>query len=221
MSLTTPVRQGAAKGLVPPDASWPAANQTLEQQILELVNQHRAGLGLSQLGLASSLRSSAEWKARHMAAYHYLDHDDPAPPVARGWYQRLTDNGYTAALCAENIAQGYQTASAVLAGWLASPGHKENLEDAYWTVTGLGAATASNGQVYWVQDFGVGAPDTPPTPPTPPVGTSNRDLADTCLAQLKLTTIGYDKWKTKIYKPATKRADTAWQKALDALAKIT
>ena len=39
----------SATGDCTPDASWPAANGSLSSQVLSLVNQHRAQMGLGQL----------------------------------------------------------------------------------------------------------------------------------------------------------------------------
>jgi len=91
-----------------------------------------------------------------MAEYQYMQHDDPAPPVARTVAQRLDACGYPADTSGwgENIAYGYQTAQDVMNAWLNSPGHKANIENASYRAIGVGAATASNGAVYWTQDFG-------------------------------------------------------------------
>ncbi len=41
-------------------------------------------------------------------------------------------------LAGENIAAGYQTPSAVLEGWLGSPGHRANIENCGFTHHGVG-----------------------------------------------------------------------------------
>lgn len=209
----------ASLEVVPPDPSWPPALPAFAGQVLTLVNAHRATLSLSQLAAISTLTASSEWKSRHEAFYGYpLNHDDPAPPIARTWYQRLLDNGYPGGLCAENIAQGYPSAQAVLDGWLASPGHKENLEDTYWTVTGIGVAASPTNGLIWTQSFGVGTPDPAPTPP--PVGPTNTQLVATALAHFRASTLLLSKWDTHVYKTAAARAATENGKALAALAQI-
>jgi uncharacterized protein YkwD len=153
------------------DPSWPAPNASLAQQVIALVNQHRATLGLGALTVDTTLSDSAVWKAQHMAEYDYFGHDDPAPPVARDAYTRALQCGYTSnAAWGENIAEGYPTAAAVMAGWLASPGHKMNIEFPSFQAIGVGVAADAAGNLYWVQDFGsvVFSPGTtPPTPPAP------------------------------------------------------
>jgi uncharacterized protein YkwD/chitodextrinase len=151
-----------------PNASWPANRQDYADQVVALVNQHRASLGLTQLKVSPTLTAAAVWKARHMAAYGYMAHDDPAPPVARTWFQRVQACGYAGNGAGENIAYGYTTPAAVMNGWLNSPGHKANIENASYRVIGVGVAGST---IYWSQDFGTtddSGSGTPPPPPPPP-----------------------------------------------------
>lgn len=53
----------------------------------------------------------------------------------------------------ENVAYGYGSASAVVAGWMASSGHRANILGAY-TMMGACSATSATGRIYWVQQFG-------------------------------------------------------------------
>jgi len=150
----TGVHASAAVGDCTPDPSWPAARPNLEAGVLALVNAHRTGMGLHALGTSAALTRSAEWKARHMARYGYLAHDDPAPPVARSFADRVVACGYTGA-AGENIAVGFPTPASVMQGWLASPGHRSNIEGPY-TTTGIGVAVGAGGAVFWAEDFGFG-----------------------------------------------------------------
>ena len=134
-----------------PDGSWPAARSDLATQVVGLINAHRVGLGLQPLAISPTLTAAATWKARHMAQYGYMDHDDPAPPVARTAGERIADCGYPGAEWGENIAEGYKTAQDVVAGWLASDGHRANIEDADYRATGVAAAGSP---LYWSQTFG-------------------------------------------------------------------
>jgi uncharacterized protein YkwD len=165
------VRALAATPACTPGA-WPAADASLATQVVAQVNQHRAELGLAQLTVDATLTDAATWKARHMAQYGYVSHDDPAPPVARTAYQRALDCGYsTAGEWGENIAAGQTTAADVMAGWLGSAAHRENIELPAFRAIGVGVAADAAGQLYWAQDFGsviVAAGATPP-PAAPPV----------------------------------------------------
>ena len=155
----------AATAACTPDSSWGTPRGDYAEQVVALVNQHRAGLGLPALRTSAALQDAAVWKARHMAAYGYMTHDDPAPPSARTWYQRVQACGYTRGGAGENIAYGYASPQAVMTGWLNSPGHRANIENASYRVLGVGAASSSAGRIYWAQNFGTF--DDSGTTPTP------------------------------------------------------
>src|SRR5262245_23586492 len=74
-----------------PGAGWGTLRPDLASAALGLVNQHRSGMGLGALKTSPGLQASSDWKALHMAEYQYLEHDDPAPPVARTAFQRMSD----------------------------------------------------------------------------------------------------------------------------------
>ena len=144
----------AAVGGCTPGAGFRPANAAFADQVVQLVNQHRATLGLRALKVSPSLSASAVWKARHMATYSYMAHDDPAPPVARTAADRIAACGYQGGW-GENIAAGFTTPAAVLAAWLQSPGHRANIENPAYVVTGAGASVTANGVTVWAQDFGL------------------------------------------------------------------
>jgi uncharacterized protein YkwD len=155
-------------------AGWAGSLPGPAARVVELVNQHRASLGLAPLAVSPALSAGAVWKARHMATYRYIGHDDPAPPVQRTPAERVQACGYPrSALVGENIAAGQSSAELVMSGWLGSPGHRANIERASFAAIGVGAARAANGSIYWAKDFGsvadAGAtlPQPPPAPPAP------------------------------------------------------
>jgi uncharacterized protein YkwD len=159
-----------------PGTTWPGANASFAQQVVTLVNQHRASLGLGGLTVDASLTDSAVWKARHMANYAYFAHDDPAPPMARDPFTRMLNCGYAGGgVLGENIAAGQQTPSDVMAAWIGSAGHRANIEEPSFRSIGVGVAIGGPYGFYWVQDFASGAaaggtppPSPPPAPPPPP-----------------------------------------------------
>ncbi len=167
--VVVPPAAAAAVGDCTPVSSWPAARSDLAAQVVTLVNAHRAQLRLQPLAVSPTLTAAATWKARHMAAYGYMDHDDPAPPTARTPGERIAACGYPGAAWGENIAEGYATAQAVLSAWLDSPGHRANIEDPDFRATGVGAAGSP---VHWAQTFGALVDATIPLPtPAAPAAT--------------------------------------------------
>jgi uncharacterized protein YkwD len=171
----------AAVGDCTPGSDWGAVRGDLAAEVVSLVNQHRASLGLGALAQSPTLTAAAVWKARHMARYGYMSHNDPAPPVARSVADRLAACGYTSGGWGENIAYGQRSAASVMQAWLGSPGHRANIERSSFRAIGVGVATAGSGTPYWAQAFGAVAggavppsppppapPRTPPPPPAPP-----------------------------------------------------
>jgi len=146
-----------------PAAAWGKNRPDLASQVVDLVNRYRASKGLRTLGVSTSLAASSTWKSLHMAGNGYFAHDDPAPPVSRGAYQRAKDCGFNGSAWGENIAWGYATAQSVVNGWLNSPGHRANIENPSFTSTGVGAAS-SGGRLYWTQSFGAGGSGVTPAP---------------------------------------------------------
>ena len=157
-----------------PEPGWPGQDSASAAEIVRLVNVYRAGKGLSQLTMSQSLTNAAAWKASELAvdvpatsgaAFSHSDTGTNRTPEAR-----IQACGYGDAF-GENIALGQGSPQAVMDAWIASAGHRANLEYPAWTAIGVGAAGGSWGYG-WVQDFGVSNPDPIATPlaslaPTP------------------------------------------------------
>jgi uncharacterized protein YkwD len=194
MVLSPAPTASAAVGDCNPAADWGTLRNDYANQVLQLVNAHRQGRGLSALKLSPTLTNAADWKSLHMAKYGYMTHNDPAPPVARTTAERLVACGYPAMQSGwgENIAYGYTSPQSVMQAWLNSPGHRDNIERASFRTIGVGAASSASGRLYWTQAFGsfddsgsggspsptptqspAATPTQPPTPtPTQPAGTT-------------------------------------------------
>jgi len=100
-----------------------------------------------------TLASAAEEHSRSMANNNYFDHKDRD---GRTPGDRAELAGYGGVQVGENIAAGQDTASRVVAGWVASPGHCANLMNPQFQE--LGAAYAvdpkSDSGIYWTTMFG-------------------------------------------------------------------
>lgn len=105
-----------------------------ESQILDLINQHRRSLGLSPLVAQEDITLAASQHSQKMATAEVgIGHDGFEQRA--GHLIRLLD-GLTAA---ENVAYGQNTAEEVVKSWLASDGHRQNIEGQY-NYTGLAVA---------------------------------------------------------------------------------
>ena len=173
LTLVPATSRAHADNVCNPDSSWGTVNSGFAAQVLTLVNQHRAAIGIGALSSDGALQASAVWKSMNMAGLNYFDHNDD--PIGRTVQQRLTACGWPANQgWGENIAYGYSTPADVMNAWLNSPGHKANIENPSYTSSGIGVAANAQGIYYWTQDFGQGSSSggPPPATTTPPPATT-------------------------------------------------
>jgi uncharacterized protein YkwD len=105
------------------------------EAFVELVNDHRASVGCPRLEWRPDVAEVAHAHSLDMVERGFFAHTNPdgASP-----FDRLQAAGIEYSSAAENIAWGYATAEAVLAGWLGSPGHRANIERCALTQHGIG-----------------------------------------------------------------------------------
>jgi uncharacterized protein YkwD len=144
---TTPARgsSGSTRSAATGDAA-------LEDQVTVLVNQERAKASCDPVRSDERLRTAARGHSRDMATNDYFSHTAPngstfVDRVAAAGYPREQAGG-------ENIAMGYRTPAAVMAGWMDSDGHRANILNCDFEAIGVGLARDSNGTAYWTQVFG-------------------------------------------------------------------
>lgn len=94
------------------------------------------------------LLEAARGHSADMAANDFFDHTGSD---GLGVGHRVTNAGYAWSGVAENIAAGQQTMTRVVEGWLASPGHCENIMNPSLDQVGAACATADSSQygTYW------------------------------------------------------------------------
>ncbi|MFF8999777.1 CAP domain-containing protein [Streptomyces achromogenes] len=144
---TTPTT--AAPSVPATTAPAPAATASgVTAQILRLVNAERNKVGCQPLTLDPALTKAAQDHSADMAAHQNMSHtgSDGSDPGLR-----ITRAGYTWSSYGENVAYGYTTAEQVMAGWMASPGHRANILNCGFQEIGVGLAQPGS---YWTQDFG-------------------------------------------------------------------
>jgi len=132
-----------------------AALDSQEQAFLGLINSYRANYGAGPLSASGNLNEAAAWMAHDMGEDGYFDHLDNESP--RRWPSGRTQAcGYTGTSIGENIAAGYSTPQAVVAGWMGSSGHCANIMSAGYRSVGVGYANIASSPYgyYWTQDFG-------------------------------------------------------------------
>ena len=143
----------------PVSAAPLSATPAMAAHALELVNQARARgaqCGAQSFGpapplsLSGTLADVAFGHATDMAVHDYFEHQDLS---GQSPADRVRAAGYQEKLVGENIAYGPQSVEEVVKGWLASPGHCENIMDPRFAQMGIGLAPgrASRHGLFWVQ----------------------------------------------------------------------
>ncbi|TCO43877.1 uncharacterized protein YkwD [Kribbella antiqua] len=126
-----------------------------EREVLEYTNAIRENQGCGPLRLDDSLVEASGKHASDMVRRHYLDHTNPD---GQGPGDRMAAAGYRGSGWGENIAAGYTSAKEVVAAWMKSEGHRENILNCKFTSIGIGydpgQVRSDIGPGSWVQDFG-------------------------------------------------------------------
>lgn len=131
----------------------------LATRVLDLVNAARASgarcgarsfAAVPPVSLSGTLAQVALGHATDMATHGYFEHEDLA---GHSPADRVRAVGYREKLVGENIAYGPETADEVVQGWLASPGHCENIMDPRFAEMGIAYAPGrvQKHGLYWVQ----------------------------------------------------------------------
>jgi uncharacterized YkwD family protein/spore coat assembly protein SafA len=124
--------------------------QSIEQQVVNLVNAERAKAGLKPLKADWELARVARFKSEDMRDNRYFDHNSPIYGTP---FQMMKSFGINYRSAGENIAAGQTTAESVMQAWMNSPGHKKNILSPSFTHIGVGYAKGGSYGHYWTQQF--------------------------------------------------------------------
>jgi uncharacterized protein YkwD len=121
----------------------------MANEVIALVNEERAAIGLSALSNNSQLTSAANICSPEIAVY--WSHTRPnRPPDSNSCFTAISGLSYFAA--GENIAAGQTSAKEVMEDWMNSDGHKANILKTDFTMIGV-SCYLYEGTYYWVQFF--------------------------------------------------------------------
>jgi hypothetical protein len=134
VALVVALAMLAVVGCVAPE---PVRPSTVASELLDAHNAERLPYDLRPLAEDPALVAQAQAWAEHMAS------------TGRFWH---SGQG------AENIAWNQPDVHAVMAAWLASPGHRANILGRRYTRFGGGMARSRSGQPYWCARFEGAAP---------------------------------------------------------------
>jgi uncharacterized protein YkwD len=135
--------------------------------ILCLVNREREAVGENPLRANERLQMAAQGHSEEMSLGDYFEHRglQGATPLSRMRAAGYVYNSRLGYELGENLGWGtlrLATPGAIVAAWMASPGHRENILDPRYRDTAIGVspdppASLAHGQAgaVYTQDFGV------------------------------------------------------------------
>lgn len=140
-------------GLLALDSGTSCGLPDFQNSLMQQINAARATArtcgstampAVAPLALNNRLFSAAARHSGDMATNNYFSHTglNGSTPA-----QRIAAEGYAWSWAGENIAAGQQTATAVMSGWLASPGHCANIMRAEYRDVGV-SCVQQNGSTY-------------------------------------------------------------------------
>lgn len=121
--------------------------------MIALINNERANVGVAPLSGQSQLGNAARGHSQDMACNGFFSHTGSDGST---FAVRITRVGYSYSAAAENIAAGYGDPASVVAGWMGSQGHKDNMLNPNYTEVGIGYIYVAGSPygVYWTANFG-------------------------------------------------------------------
>ena len=144
-----------------------ATADDLEHYVHELVNGHRATLGLTPLALIPEISDIARVHSRDMATGRVARAHAGADARAEKISNSIPCRGFGENVAAINQGGEGGEGAAAVSGWLQSPGHRRNIEGSY-DLAGIGIARSEDGTYFFTQLFVTPATHSSPAPPPAP-----------------------------------------------------
>lgn len=101
-----------------------AANEITVENVLRIMNTHRAAASLPPLHADDRLMRAANDRMRHMEEEEFWGHNSPDGMSPFTW---VTLRSYEFRAAGENLANGFDTAAFLVESWMESPGHRANI----------------------------------------------------------------------------------------------
>ena len=119
----------------------------LSHEVLRRINEYRTKKGLSELTWNETITEAAIQHSKYMGNKTIRINHDGFEERMYGLMKTLPGRG-----AAENVANGQHSAEEVVSMWIASPGHRENIEGDY-DLSGIGIYKNRNGVLYFTHIF--------------------------------------------------------------------
>ncbi|SIP98553.1 CAP domain-containing protein [Maribacter ulvicola] len=121
-------------------------HSTIEADLFEIINDHRASIGLNKMKFEDTSYYYANLHTSYMISQENISHDK---------FTNRAENivKRTGALfVAENVARNYETINDAFNGWMNSSGHKKNIEGDF-NYSAISIIENANGDLYFTQIF--------------------------------------------------------------------
>lgn len=125
-----------------------------QKTIIELTNKEREKKGLGPVSENDALDKAAQLKAQNMFEENYWAHFAPS---GKSPWDFILGSGYKFSYAGENLAKNFYNSADVVAAWMASPTHRDNLLNPKYQDIGIAVVEGVlNGQktTLVVQEFG-------------------------------------------------------------------
>jgi uncharacterized protein YkwD len=130
----------------------PLQGDSWQDQVLQLTNQERARNGVGGVVWNAGLASEAANYACELINGHYFAHVNPQSGESLA--QRAQQVDYVYWVIGENLAAGQPDPASVVAAWMNSPEHRDNVLNPAFTELGVAVRSGGDYGIYWVQEFG-------------------------------------------------------------------
>ncbi len=124
------------------------SDQAYQNKVLDLINQQRASHSLKPLTATAEMSSIAAVRAKEASVLFSHTRPDGSTPASLFAQYKVV---YSAA--GENLAYGYTTPEALVAAWMLSPEHRDNILNPNFQYSGIGVYQSENGKIYYAQLF--------------------------------------------------------------------
>ncbi|MBR3056465.1 MAG: CAP domain-containing protein [Clostridiales bacterium] len=114
----------------------------MAKAVLTLINNEREANGLGALSWGGTLAKAADIRATELVVSFSHTRPDGSDWWTAGAQLQM----------GENLAFGQTSASEVVAAWMNSPTHRDNILNSYYSSLGV-SCYYCNGTYYWVQEF--------------------------------------------------------------------
>ena len=116
------------------------------EQVINLTNQERIKLGKAPLKTNALLSLAAQNKANDMFTFDYWAHNNPVN--GKQPWNFIREAGYTYRYAGENLARDFGDTLSVMAAWMASPTHRDNVTSDRYSEIGIAVV---NGELQGIE----------------------------------------------------------------------